>query len=153
MSQSFKDAVVLNAPAWVVWESLTRIESMREWMGEPEMMIEVETNWIVGSLIVVRGFHSGRFENTGVVLQFEPQKKLSYTHLSSLSRLPDQPQSYTTMEFSLNSTGRQTTLTLVATNFPTPAILKHLEFYWAGTLRVLKQYAELRQEHGPDAMA
>jgi uncharacterized protein YndB with AHSA1/START domain len=146
MLQRFVDTVVINAPAQVVWENLTRIESMREWMGEPEMMIEVETNWNVGAPIVVRGFHHIRFESTGVVLKFEPRKTLSYTHLSSLSRLPDQPQSYTTFEFILEPVGQHTSLTMVATNFPTPTIFKHVQFYWTGTLGILKQYSEL---HGP----
>jgi len=145
MSPRFEDAVVIEAPGWAVWESLTRIDCMREWMGEPGMAIQVETDWRVGSRVLVRGFHDGRFENTGVVLAFEPQKRLAYTHLSSLSRLPDQPESYTTMEFMLDSIDQQTMLTLVMSHFPTPTIFKHLEFYWGGTLRVLKRYAELYQ--------
>jgi uncharacterized protein YndB with AHSA1/START domain len=153
MPQHFTDTVVIDAPASAVWESLTCIDKMREWMGEPEMMIEVETDWRVGHPMVVRGFHYGRFENTGVVLVFEPQKRLSYTHRSSLSRLADQPQSHTTMAFDLDSAGDSTVLTLVATNFPTPTIFKHLEFYWAGTLRVLKQYAERDWRSGLDGAA
>jgi uncharacterized protein YndB with AHSA1/START domain len=144
MSQSFKDTVVVNAPPQRVWETLTRIENMREWMGEPEMRVGVETRWTVGGPIVVRGFHHVHFENTGVVLKFAPPRALSYTHLSSLSRLPDQPENHTTLEFSLHPVGDATSLALMATNFPTPAIFRHLQFYWAGTLRVLKQHAEAR---------
>jgi uncharacterized protein YndB with AHSA1/START domain len=147
MSQRFTDAVDIDAPVGIAWGSLTRIEHMREWMGEPEMMIDVETSWTVGSPMVVRGFHYERFENTGVVLEFDPQKKLSYTHRSSLSQLADQPQNYTTLAFHLDSMGERTTLTLVATDFPTPTIFKHLELYWTGTLRVLKQYAERISDH------
>lgn len=142
MPQHFTDTVIIDAPARAVWECLTHIDKMREWMGEPEMKIEVETDWRVGSPMIVRGFHYGRFENTGVVLTFEPQEKLSYTHRSSLSRLADEPQSYTTLAFHLDAANDSTTLSLVATHFPTPTIFKHLEFYWSGTLRVLKQYVE-----------
>lgn len=138
------DTIAIRAPARIVWESLTHIESMQAWMGDPEMGVEVETLWNVGGPIVVRGFHHVRFENRGVVLRFEPQKALSYTHLSSLSRLPDQPQSYTTFEFNLAPVGQDTSLTLVASNFPTLSIFKHLQFYWTGTLRVLKRHAEQR---------
>lgn len=153
MPKRFSDTVIIDAPVLAVWESLTRIDSMRAWMGEPEMKIEVETDWSIGSPVIVRGFHYGRFENTGVVLAFEPQKRLSYTHRSSVSRLADEPQSYTTLEFCLDAAGHGTELTLVATNFPTPTIFKHLEFYWAGTLRVLKQYVEHGGRHGLEAAA
>ncbi|MFC4764645.1 hypothetical protein [Dyella koreensis] len=44
-----------------------------------------------------------------------------------------------------------TELTLVATNFPTLIIFKHLEFYWARTLRILKQYAERYDRLGSEA--
>ena len=144
MSPFFKDTVAIHAPVGVVWNSLTHIESMQAWMGDPEMKVEVETQWNVGGPMVVRGFHHMPFENRGVVLKFEPQKTLSYTHLSSLSHLPDQPQSYTTFEFSLDPAGHDTSLTLVASHFPTLSIFKHLQFYWTGTLRVLKQHAERR---------
>ncbi|WP_266160710.1 SRPBCC family protein [Dyella silvatica] len=153
MSQRFTEAVLIHAPAEVVWECLTGTEHMREWMGEAGMMIEVETDWQIGGPIIVRGRHSGRFENRGIVLAFEPQKTLAYTHLSSLSRLPDQAQSYTTMEFSLGAVGHDTRLTLLASDFPTPTILKHLQFYWAGTLSMLKRYAEQRGPRGAAAQA
>lgn len=146
MAQRFEQTVVINASTWVVWESLIRTERMKEWMGEPEMGIEVETDWEVGGPIVVRGFHHARFENTGVVLQFEAPKRLSYTHLSSLSRLPDEPENYTTLEFSLDPVGDLTSLTLVVTGFPTVTISKHLQFYWRGTLGTLKQHAEHHRE-------
>jgi uncharacterized protein YndB with AHSA1/START domain len=144
--QSIEQTVVINAPPWVVWESLTRAERMKEWMGEPEMKIEVETDWEVGGPIVVRGFHHARFKNTGVVLELEAPKRLRYTHLSSLSRLPDKPESYTTFEFRLDPVGDFTSLTLVVTGFPTETIFKHLQFYWSGTLEILKQHAEQHQE-------
>lgn len=142
IEQRFEQTVVIDAPTWVVWESLVRAERMKEWMGEPEMEIEVETDWTIGGPILTRGFHHARFENRGVVLRFEPPKKLSYTHLSSLSRLPDEPGSYTTLEFSLGAVGDATALTLVATGFPTMTIFKHIQLYWTGALGMLKQHAE-----------
>lgn len=135
---------LINAPAHLVWDSLTRAELMKQWMGDPEMAVEVETDWIVGKPIVVRGFHHVRFKNSGVVLEFNPTTRLAYTHLSSLSRLPDEPGSYTTLEFNLSSTGDATSLGFVATGFPTDSIYKHLRFYWGGTLQILKQSVERR---------
>jgi uncharacterized protein YndB with AHSA1/START domain len=147
MAQRFEQTVLINAPAWVVWDDLSRTDRMKEWMGQPEMEIEVVTDWDVGGPIVVRGvLNHARFENTGVVLQFEAPKRLSYTHLSSLSRLPDEPGSYTTFDFGLDQVSDATSLTLVVTGFPTMTIFKHLQFYWRVTLGILKQRAEQGRE-------
>lgn len=115
---------------------------MKAWMGEPEMMLGIDTDWVIGSPIVVRGVHYGSFKNTGLVLAFEPRTRLAYTHLSSLSRLPDEPSSYTTLEFRVTEATHATSLKLRATGFPTASIFKHLDFYWGGTLEVLKRHVE-----------
>jgi uncharacterized protein YndB with AHSA1/START domain len=141
---SFADTVAIAAPVDAVWAALTRTECMGEWMGEPAMAIEVETDWRVGHPIVVRGSHSAPFVNTGVVLAFEPAQALSYSHLSSLSDLPPHVSSYTTLSFRLGATEDGTRLDFAAMHFPTASIFKHLRFYWSGTLPALKQYVESR---------
>jgi uncharacterized protein YndB with AHSA1/START domain len=142
MTQSFELNTLIDAPAPLVWDSLVHTEKMKVWMGVPEMEIEIETDWKVGNPMVVSGIHHLRFRNIGVVLAFKHVERLSYTHLSSLSRLPDEPGNFTTLTFSLTPQGEATSLTLVVTGFPTVSIFKHLQFYWAGTLGVLKQFAE-----------
>ena len=133
--------VHINAPNSVVWEALTNPTLMKKWMSETE--IDILTNWKVGSPILVRGIlHRVKFENKGIVLQFEPEKILQYTHLSSLSRLPDQPENYTVLEFNLTPMDHQTKLTFTASNFPTEAIYKHFRFYWNVTLDIIRRMIE-----------
>src|SRR5262245_32870098 len=85
----------------VVWRALTEPALMCQWMGEPEMQIEVDTDWTVGGPLVVRGFHHVRFEGRGTVRAFEPERALEYTQLSSVSRLPDVPESHHVIGFAL----------------------------------------------------
>ena len=144
MEHSLEQTILIDAPAKAVWDSLTQASSMKQWMGEPEMAIEIESDWTVGGPIIVRGFHHEPFENRGLVLAFEPAARLAYTHLSSLSRLADQPGNYTTLRFALGAVGGAASLTLVATNFPSDAIFRHLQFYWSGTLQILKRHVEQR---------
>lgn len=139
---SFERLIAIKAPSRHVWHFLTDTELMKSWMGEPEMALEVETNWIVGQPIVIRGFHHVSFKNTGNVVAFEPTERLAYTHLSSLSRLPDKPENHTTLEFLLNAEGNVTSLAFHAFRFPSASIFKHLEFYWRGTLEILRQHVE-----------
>lgn len=110
-------------------------------MAETE--INVITNWEIGSPMVIRGnLHGLNFENKGTVLRFEPEKILEYSHLSSVSRLPDALESYSILTFCLISVKDQTTLMLTVSNFPTETIYKHLAFYWNVTLEVLKRMIE-----------
>jgi uncharacterized protein YndB with AHSA1/START domain len=138
----FEKAIEIHAPASRVWQALTIPASMKEWMM-PGMELEILTDWKVGGPLLVRGRMNGRdFENRGTVLQFEPGKHLQYSHLSSISRLPDRPESYSILDFVLQPTGERTILTLTLSNFPSGSIYKHLSYYWNVILEVLKRWIE-----------
>jgi uncharacterized protein YndB with AHSA1/START domain len=139
-----QNSIIIHAPTAIVWEALTHPGMMKAWMGDPEMNIEVITDWKTGSPVTIKAFHHLLFENHGTVLQFEPEKILRYNYLSSLSNLPDKPENYTDIKFSLSSAGGQTQLIVTLTNFPTDTIYKHLELYWRSTLNVLKTLVETR---------
>lgn len=140
-NKTIHKTVHIHAPASKIWQALTDPSMMKKWIGETE--ITIVTDWQVGSPIAMRGkLHGVRFENRGTVLQYEHEKILQYTHLSSISRLPDQPESYSILEFRLTPLEDQTSLTLMITNFPTETIYKHLAFYWNVTLEIIKKMVE-----------
>src|ERR1051326_6401781 len=92
-SSIISKTVIINAPTSQVWEALTNPSLMQKWMFEKEIIFI--TDWQIGGPIITRGdLHGIHFENNGLVLQFEPEKVLRYSHLSSISRLPDKPESY-----------------------------------------------------------
>jgi uncharacterized protein YndB with AHSA1/START domain len=138
----FTANVLIDGAVASVWRTLTDPVLMKHWMGDTEMEIEIDTTWTIGSPIIIRGFHHVRFENRGEVLEFEKEKKLSYTHLSSVSRLPDVKENYSVIEFMLEEQGIGTLLTIAITNFPTESIRKHMEFYWRGTTQKIKHQVE-----------
>lgn len=133
--------VPINAPAASVWAALTTPSIMARWMAQEP--IAIITTWQVGRPLLIRGqLHGLAFENKGQVLHYQPAQLLQYTHLSSLSNLPDEPASYTIVAFHLIPAPPQTTLTLTVWNFPTEAIYKHLAFYWPVALEMLKKWVE-----------
>jgi uncharacterized protein YndB with AHSA1/START domain len=136
-------SVAIDAPTSKIWEALTNPVIMKKWMSEPETEIDILTDWRVGNPVVIRGkLHGIKFENKGKVLEFEPEKILQYSHLSSLSRLPDRPESYSVFDFRLAPRENLTVLTLTLSNFPTESIYKHLAFYWNVTLEIFKRKIE-----------
>jgi uncharacterized protein YndB with AHSA1/START domain len=40
--------VVIGAAPTAVWQALTEPALMRQWMGEPEMQIAIDTAWTLG---------------------------------------------------------------------------------------------------------
>ena len=135
-------AVLIRSAPLTVWKILTDPVLIKQWMGEPENEIGISSEWKVNSPIIITGFHHVRFENKGMILQFEPGKNLTYTHLSSVSRLDDKPENYSVLEFKLAPVQDLTSLTLTIRNFPTETIFKHLDFYWGTTLEMIKDLAE-----------
>ncbi len=134
-------SIAISAPVSKVWAALTDPAQMKVWMSQPAM--EVITEWIVGGAIIMNGpWYKARFENRGKVLLFEPDRALQYTHLSSLSRLPDKEENYSLLDFRLTPNGNETTLSITISNFPTETICKHLAFYWNVTLTILKKFIE-----------
>src|SRR5690606_18047258 len=103
-----------------------------------QMQLQIITNWTAGSEIVIKGNHNGYFENRGSVIKFTPPNTLAYNYLSSISHLPDSDNNRTMLLFDLIAIADKTRLKLTLRNFPTESILKHLDFYWSGTLTILK---------------
>jgi uncharacterized protein YndB with AHSA1/START domain len=138
---SFSKTITIDASRSMVWEMLTKPDQMRQWMLDDDA--DVITDWAEGGAFTVRGnLHGHLFENTGTVLVFEQLRRLIYTHRSSISQLPDVPESYTSFEFTLVNGDDRTLLTITCSNFPTESIYKHLHFYWNGTLGKLKRLLE-----------
>jgi len=142
MDQRIQKAILIDAPASLVWRILTEHSCIRQWMAEPEMELELFTTWIVGDPIVIKGFHHIRFENRGTVLRFEPYTVLKYNYISSISRLPEKPENYTDVEFRLEEIDDQTSFTVTLRNFPTAVIYKHVDLYWSPTINIIKRLSE-----------
>lgn len=145
MTENFATSISINAEPSKVWAALTDPKIISDWMGAPEMKLEVETSWKINSPIFIRGFHHIKFENKGIVLKYIDNELLSYSHLSSVSRLSDKIENYSVLEFVLTTANKQTTLTLSISNFPTETIQKHLAFYWRGTIHRIKEYVETQE--------
>ncbi len=148
MSHVIENSTTINVPPSAVWRALTDPKLMTQWMAEPEMQLAIITDWKVGSSIIVKGHHHVDFENRGTILQFEPNSILRYSHLSSISLLPDVAESYTVIEFRLAPTEENSTsLNIATSNFPSEPIFKHWEYYWRITIEVLKRFIESKHQN------
>jgi hypothetical protein len=142
MTQKIECTIIIDAAVSSVWSALTEPVLMKQWMADPEMQLEIITDWKVGAPIIIKGFHHLRFENKGTVLQFDSGLILRYNYLSNISRLSDIPENYTAVEFRLMPVENQSSLTVSIDGFPTETIFKHLDFYWRGAVVLIKRLVE-----------
>ncbi|WP_212113407.1 SRPBCC family protein [Burkholderia cenocepacia] len=134
--------IFVAAPVEILAARLADPARMAEWMGDEAMPVSVEHEGRAGGSIVVRGRQHVPFENRGRILRWDPPRRFSWTHLSTLSNLPDEPASYTTLDFALEPTRGGTMLSFTMHGFPTLVIRKHLVLYWRVTLDVIRCQAE-----------
>lgn len=145
-AQLFADNMVnksvrIQAPASKVWEMLTHPEKIGLWMMDTP--VHIQSDWKVGSPLVFTGdLHGIPYENKGVILQLEPEKILVYTHWSSLSERPDEPEQYGIITFRLTGTEEGTVLDFTQTNTGKYATDRHINYYWGTALALIKKLCE-----------
>src|SRR5437870_11780617 len=134
-----KTSVIIRAPIEDVWDALTTPELIKRWF----FGVDTETDWQVGSPLVHRGEWQGKpYEDTGTILRFEPPSLLVHSHRSPASGVPDRPEHYQEVTWSLSERDGETTLTVAETNLPSQEAKAVSEQAWNAALSNLKGLLE-----------
>ena len=132
-------SITIDAPRDRVWAVLTDPDAAREFMFGTEL----ETDWSVGGPIRWRGVWEGRpYEDHGVILEFEPGRRLVNTHFSPLGGEDDVPENHHTLTWTLDDADGGTLLTLSQDNNRTPEAAEHSQGMWDGLVAKVKELAE-----------
>ena len=132
-------SVTVNAPVTKVWNALVSPAAIKQYMFGTNVL----TDWQEGSPIVWKGEWQGKsYEDTGVILQFRPERTLQYSHFSPLSGLPDVSENHHTVTIELSGEGDQTHVSLTQDNNPTDQARDHSRKNWEMMLAALKKYLE-----------
>jgi uncharacterized protein YndB with AHSA1/START domain len=132
-------AITINAPAYKVWDALTKPELVKQYL----FGTEVTSDWRVGSPITFTGTWEGKkYQDKGKILQVEPGKLLVSTYWSSMGGTPDLPENYNTVRYELSPDKGQTKLTLTQDNNATQEAASHSEQNWKIVLDGLKKVVE-----------
>ena len=131
--------VAINASSAQIWHTLT--DKMAEWMSDCKL--EVKTTWKPQKPITFKGvWYDKHFDDKGIVLIARQEKVLRYSYLSSIAGLPDKPENYLIITFTLEPSGAETLLELTTENIHDEATYGHWNFYWTVTLGIIKRMAE-----------
>jgi len=134
-----KATATINAPVSKVWQSLINPEIIKQYLFNTEVV----SDWKAGSPITYRGEWQGKpFEDKGKIIKIEPEKLLMSTHWSPLSGVPDIPENYHTVTYTLTSRGDSTEVTITQDNNASEEEKEHSEQNWKTVLAGMKKLLE-----------
>ncbi len=116
-------SIEINATPAKVWEALTNPEIIKEYLFGTETI----TDWQPGSEIIFQGEYEGyKYRDKGIIQECVPNKLICYSYWSGFSGLPDKPENYNLVIYSLASTDdKTTTFTWTQKGFATEEGYKH----------------------------
>ena len=134
-----KATTTINAPVSKVWQALVNPEIIKQYLFNTEVV----SDWKVGSPILYKGEWEGKaFEDKGKILEIEHEKTLKSTHWSPLSGVPDRPENYHTVTYTLSNNAGGTEVTITQDNNATEEEKAHSEKNWQTVLDGMKKLLE-----------
>jgi uncharacterized protein YndB with AHSA1/START domain len=129
----------IDAPSADVWAALTDPEAIAQYF----FGARVTADWEPGGQIVWRGEYEGKeYEDKGVVLEVDRNRRLKFTHFSPLAGLPDEPENYHVITYEIEGRGDTTHLTLSQDHNDGAAEAEHAANNWTVMLQALKRTVE-----------
>ena len=136
--QITKYSTLINATPEKVWDALTNPAMVKQYFFGTELICD----WQVGSEIIFQGEWEGqKYKDKGIVLTYEPAKKLSYSYLSNWSGKEDLPENYLMVSYEVEPQGNGTSLTITQSNYDAEKAA-HSEGNWATLIEGLKKLVE-----------
>jgi uncharacterized protein YndB with AHSA1/START domain len=131
--------ILINAPVVRVWQALTDPVLVRQYLYGAE----IASDWKVGSPITFTGVWQGKpYADKGEILEIEPGRMLKVTHYSPLSGLPDAPENYHVVTYTVSEQGGQGKLTITQENNRDQAEVDQSQQTWGQILGNIKQLLE-----------
>jgi uncharacterized protein YndB with AHSA1/START domain len=129
-----KSEVLIHAPRARVWQALVDPEIATLYL----FGATIETDWSIGGPISWKGEWDGRaYEDNGIVLRFEPEDTLQFTHAGGAS-----PDHVHTVTIGLGEQDGATRVTLVQDGNDNADEMEQAGRSWQGVLGGLKLLVE-----------
>lgn len=135
----------IDATPSKVWTILTDNQWIEQWLG-----VQMITDWQPGSAIAFTFIYKDKeVKDKGTLLQFEPEKKFSYTYWSVFSATEDKPENYSEITFTITPNETGILLQMTQINFPSQTMVAYAEKNWEETLDTIKELAEEEAGYRP----
>ncbi len=115
-----KNSISIKAPISKVWDALVNPEQTKKYM----FGCETVSDWKVGSPLLWKGHYEGQdmVFVKGEIVDIKPEKFLAYTTIDpNSSEIPDRPENYLTVTYSLAYENSETLLIVTQGDYATVA--------------------------------
>lgn len=104
------NSIHIQATPAQVWDALTNPEQTKQYM----FGCETVSDWSIGSELLWKMEHEGKelIAVKGYIVALEPNKYLAYTVIDPNSGMPDLPENYLTVTYTLEPSNGQTLFTV-----------------------------------------
>ncbi len=139
MNYTAKATILVNAPVSKVWDALINPKIIKQYL----FGTTVESDWKAGSAITYTGTWEGKaYKDKGRVIEIIPNKLLKTTFWSSLSKLPDTPENYNNVAYSLDGDNGKIRVTITQDNNSSQESADHSAKNWKMVLEKMKEILE-----------
>ena len=134
-----KYTTIIHAPVERVWEALTNAGIVKQFFFGTDLV----TSWKVGEPIYFQGeWENTTYQDRGVVLEYEPNKRLAYSYLSNWSGKEDLPENYLWVCYEVQPVASGTELTIHQSNYDEERA-KHSEENWISVINEMRKLVEI----------
>jgi uncharacterized protein YndB with AHSA1/START domain len=131
-------SILINASREKVWDALVNPDAVKQYFFGTTLT----SNWREGGTITWKGEWEGKpYEDTGTLLNFDPETQLQYDYYSAFSG-PDVPENHHVITTDLSTESGQTRVTVTQDNNATEEVRAHSEKNWNTVLEGMKKYVE-----------
>ena len=112
-----KNSITINATPARVWDALINPEQTKKYM----FGCKTVSDWKPGSSLLWKGNYEGKemVFVKGSIVNIEPEKLLVYTTIDPNSEIPDIPENYLTVTYTLSLQNKKTVLTVTQGDYAT----------------------------------
>jgi len=122
-----------------VWSALVDPDAIKQYM----FGTHVTSDFKAGGPIRWKGEWNGKaYEDKGMILEAERERRLAYSHFSPLSGLSDTPENYHNVRIELEGKGNTTHVRLTQDNNADEKSREHSQKNWSMMLDGLKRFVE-----------
>lgn len=140
MSNTARASISIQASPAKVWDALINPAVIKQYMFGTEAV----SDWKKGSTVVYRGEWEGEpYEDTGIILVIEPEKRIVMDYSSSFSGDTDNPQNHRVLTYLLEAQDGQTVLTVTQDNNPSEEAAVESTQSWQSILQTIKKLLEV----------
>ncbi len=131
-------SILINASPEKVWDALVNPDKVKQYMFGATLI----SNWREGGSITWKGEWEGKpYEDTGILLNFDPETQLQYDYYSPMSG-PDTPENHHVITTDLSREDGQTKVKVSQDNNASEEANAQAVKNWAMVLEGMKKVVE-----------